>query len=152
MGPPASRPGDGLRIGAARPRQSIVSDPEACTRGIRIRVKTEYRPDHSSLKQRRWFFAYTIRISNEGVRTVQLLNRSWIITNAEGHVEIVQGAGVVGEQPVIEPGKSFEYTSGCPLGTPFGSMHGHYEMATPDGERFEVEIPSFVLRMPGSMN
>jgi ApaG protein len=141
-----------LRIGAGRLRHSIVSDPEACTRGIRVRVRSEFRPDHSDARQRRWFFAYTIRITNEGARTVQLLHRSWIITNAEGHVEIVQGAGVVGEQPVLEPGNSFEYTSGCPLGTPFGSMHGHYEMSTKDGERFEVEIPSFVLRMPGTMN
>ncbi|HMA95303.1 MAG TPA: Co2+/Mg2+ efflux protein ApaG [Polyangiaceae bacterium] len=129
-----------------------MPDPEAVTQGIRVRVRTEFRPDQSDLKSRRWFFAYTIRISNEGAKTVQLLNRSWVITNAEGRVEFVQGAGVVGEQPVLEPGQSFEYTSGCPLGTPFGSMHGTYEMTTADGERFEVRIPTFVLRLPGTMN
>ncbi|HEY5959403.1 MAG TPA: Co2+/Mg2+ efflux protein ApaG [Polyangiaceae bacterium] len=129
-----------------------MPNPEAVTRGIRVRVKTEFAPTHSDPRRHRWFFSYTIRISNEGPETVQLLNRSWIITNAEGHVEQVQGAGVVGEQPVLEPGRAFEYTSGCPLQTPFGSMHGTYEMATQEGERFEVAIPPFVLRLPGSMN
>jgi ApaG protein len=129
-----------------------VQDPEAITQGIRVRVRTEFRPDQSDPKSHRWFFAYTIRISNEGGKTVQLLSRSWVITNAEGQVEIVQGAGVVGEQPVLAPGQSFEYTSGCPLGTPFGSMQGTYEMTSSEGERLEVRIPSFALRLPGSMN
>lgn len=129
-----------------------MSKPEAITRGIRVKVRTEFAPNHSNPNQRRWFFAYTVRISNEGQETVQLINRSWIITNAEGHTEQVKGAGVVGEQPVLEPGHAFEYTSGCPLGTPFGSMHGTYEMTNEQGERFEVAIPPFVLRMPGTMN
>jgi ApaG protein len=126
--------------------------PEAVTRGIRVRISSEFSPQHSDPDRRRWFFAYTIRISNEGSESVQLLNRSWIITNAEGHVERVQGPGVVGEQPVLRPGHAFEYTSGCPLGTPFGSMRGSYEMTNERGERFEVEIPAFVLRLPGTMN
>lgn len=129
-----------------------MSKPEAITRGIRVKVRTEFAPAHSNPIQRRWFFAYTIRISNEGEETVQLLNRTWVITNAEGQVEQVKGAGVVGEQPVLEPGHAFEYTSGCPLRTPFGSMQGTYEMTNGQGERFEVTIPPFVLRLPDTMN
>jgi ApaG protein len=115
-------------------------------------VESTFAPSRSDPQQGLWFFAYKIRIANEGRETVQLLNRSWLITNAKGHVEEVHGPGVVGEQPVLEPGRAFEYSSGCPLGTPFGSMRGSYEMTTPQGERFEVTIPPFVLRLPGSMN
>lgn len=117
-----------------------------------MQVESEFAPSHSAPQQHRWFFAYKVRITNDGDETVQLLNRSWIITNAEGHVEQVSGPGVVGEQPVLRPGYAFEYSSGCPLGTPFGSMRGTYEMVNELGERFEVQIPPFVLRLPSSMN
>lgn len=120
--------------------------------GIVIQVQTNFEPSRSEPKLNRWFFAYHVRIANEGPETVQLLSRSWIITDAEGRVEQVRGPGVVGEQPVLKPGQSFEYTSGCPLTTPFGSMHGAYEMTTPEGERFQVPIPPFALRLPGTMN
>ncbi len=129
-----------------------MAPPEATTRGISVQVESEFAPSHSAPQQHRWFFAYKVRITNDGDETVQLLNRSWIITNAEGHVEQVSGPGVVGEQPVLRPGYAFEYSSGCPLGTPFGSMRGTYEMVNELGERFEVQIPPFVLRLPSSMN
>jgi len=109
-------------------------------------------PERSDPPRRQWFFGYKIRIMNEGPETVQLLTRHWVITDATGHVEEVNGEGVVGEQPSIEPGHAFEYTSGCPLTTPFGSMHGEYQMLTHQGEQFDVSIPAFVLRVPGTMN
>ena len=109
---------------------------ETVTRGIRISVETQYDPTRSSPQQSQWFFLYTIRITNEGPVTAQLMTRHWIITDATGHVEEVKGPGVVGEQPVLAQGQSFEYTSGCPLATPFGSMRGSYQMTTADGERF----------------
>ena len=125
---------------------------EAITRGIEVQVESAFVPEHSDPQQRRWFYSYRIRISNQSEEKVQLINRFWVITDAEGQVEHVRGAGVVGEQPVLGPGQSFEYTSGCPLGTPFGSMHGIYEMVSERGEHFEVRIPAFVLRQPGTMN
>jgi ApaG protein len=99
-----------------------------------------------------WFFLYTVQISNGGTETAQLLTRHWIITDATGHVEEVEGPGVVGEQPILSPGQSFEYTSGCPLPTPFGSMRGTYQMVTESGERFDAEIAPFLLAMPHSLN
>jgi ApaG protein len=129
-----------------------VDSPEAVTRDIRIRVQSQYVPERSAPPRRQWFFAYKIRIANEGPETIQLLTRHWIITDAKGHVEEVVGEGVLGEQPVIMPGEAFEYTSACPLTTPFGSMRGHYQMVTRNGEPFDVSIPAFVLRVPGTMN
>ncbi len=123
-----------------------MSVSEAITEGIRVRVDARFSPAHSDRKQRLWFFLYTIRIANESERTVQLLNRRWVITDATGHIEQVHGAGVVGRQPTLRRGESFEYTSGCPLRTPFGSMHGAYEMASESGERLLVQIPPFALR------
>jgi len=134
------------------PRASCVENSESITRNIRIHVRSEYIPERSAPPRHQWFFAYRIRIANEGAETIQLLARHWVITNASGHVEEVNGEGVVGEQPVIEPGEAFEYTSGCPLTTPFGSMHGEYQMVNHNGEQFDVTIPAFVLRVPGSMN
>ncbi|MBI1872508.1 MAG: Co2+/Mg2+ efflux protein ApaG [Acidobacteria bacterium] len=125
-----------------------MSTSEAVTRGIRIRVKAEYAPDRSQPLKNQWFFLYTIQISNEGAETVQLVSRHWIITDAMGHVDEVRGAGVVGKQPVLSPGQSFQYTSGCPLATPFGSMHGTYQMITQAGEMFDVDIASFTLTQP----
>ena len=95
---------------------------------------------------------YTIEISNESDETVQLVSRHWIITDATGRVEEVKGSGVVGEQPVLEPGAAFEYTSGCPLTTPFGTMHGSYQMVAEGGTHFEAEISEFVLREPGAVH
>lgn len=123
-----------------------MSSGESVTRGVRVRVQSQYSPEHSDPRQREWFFLYTITISNEGRETVQLVNRHWIITDAHGRVEEVRGPGVVGKQPTLRTGESFEYTSGCPLRTPFGSMHGSYEMVTEGGERFLAEIPAFALR------
>ncbi len=125
---------------------------ETVTRGIRISVETKYDPTRSSPQQSQWFFLYTIRITNEGPVTAQLMTRHWIITDATGHVEEVKGPGVVGEQPVLAQGQSFEYTSGCPLTTPFGSMRGSYQMTTADGEQFDAEIAEFILREPHAMH
>lgn len=125
---------------------------ETVTRGIRVSVETQYDPTRSSPQQSQWFFLYTIRITNEGSVTAQLMTRHWIITDATGHVEEVKGPGVVGEQPVLAQGQSFEYTSGCPLTTPFGSMRGSYQMTAADGEQFDAEIAEFILREPHAMH
>jgi ApaG protein len=93
-------------------------------------------------------FLYTVEISNESRETVQLLTRHWIITDGTGHIEEVRGPGVVGKQPVLGPGQSFRYTSGCPLPTPFGTMHGTYQMITQAGEQFDAEIAPFTLSEP----
>ena len=121
---------------------------EAVTQGIRVQVTAQYSPEHSQPHQNKWFFLYTVEISNEGSETVQLISRHWIITDANHHVEEVRGPGVVGKQPVLAPGKSFQYTSGCPLPTPFGSMRGTYQMVTANGARFDVEIAAFALTEP----
>lgn len=120
----------------------------AITRGVRVRVQAEFSPEHSAPQQGRWFFLYTIVITNDGDETVQLLTRHWIITDGSGHVEEVKGPGVVGQQPVLEPGESFEYTSGCPLSVPFGTMRGTYQMVTASGDHFDAEIGTFELKGP----
>lgn len=124
----------------------------AVTSGIRVEVRSQYLPDRSRPDQRQWLFAYSVRITNEGAKTVQLLGRHWTITDANGKVEEVRGRGVVGDQPVLEPGKSYEYTSGCPLGTPLGTMHGTYQMKGEDGETFDIEIAPFTLSEPYAIN
>ena len=121
---------------------------EAVTRGVRVAVESEYAPDRSEPARNEWFFLYTIRISNEGTETVQLLTRHWIITDGTGHVEEVRGPGVVGKQPILKPGESFEYTSGCPLSTAFGVMEGTYQMVTEGGDRFDARIAPFTLSEP----
>jgi ApaG protein len=126
----------------------MMKMPEAITRNIRVRVESEFAPGRSSPPQNKWFFLYTIRITNEGRETVKLLSRHWIITDAMGDVREVRGPGVIGKQPVLEPGESFEYTSGCDLTTPFGSMRGTYQMVTDAREEFEIEIPLFTLTEP----
>ena len=125
---------------------------EAVTQGIRVSVESRYAPEYSQPQRNQWFFLYTIQISNEGEEQVQLLSRHWIIRDATGRVEEVRGPGVVGETPVLEPGASFEYTSGCPLPTPFGSMRGSYQMVSGSGARFDAEIAEFQLREPGSIH
>lgn len=121
---------------------------EAVTRGIRVRVQSEYAPERSRPAENEWFFLYTVTISNEGPDTVQLLTRHWIITDGTGRVEEVRGPGVVGQQPLLGPGESFKYTSGCPLSTPFGVMEGSYQMVARDGERFDARIAPFTLSEP----
>ena len=125
---------------------------ETVTRGVRVRVKSQYDPSRSRPNQQQWFFLYTIQISNEGAETVQLISRHWVITDANGTVEEVQGPGVVGEQPVLATGQSFEYTSGCPLTTPFGTMHGTYQMTTTSGVRFDAQIAAFTLSEPHALH
>lgn len=129
-----------------------MSTAEATTNGISVEVDVAYSSDHSAPQLGKWFFLYTIRIRNQGEETVQLLSRHWVITDATGKVEEVRGPGVVGEQPVLEPGEAFEYTSGCPLETPWGSMRGRYEMRAASGTRFHAEIPAFGLRQPAALH
>jgi ApaG protein len=121
---------------------------EALTRAVRVRVESEYDARQSQPAKRQWFFLYTVTITNEGTDTLQLLTRHWVITDGTGHVEEVRGPGVVGKQPTLAPGESFQYTSGCPLGTPFGIMEGSYQMIAEDGERFDVRIAPFTLSEP----
>jgi ApaG protein len=125
---------------------------DATTRGVRVEVRCSYLPERSSPRDSHYFFTYRIRISNLGEETVQLVSRHWIITDASGRVEEVQGPGVVGEQPVLEPGESFEYSSFCPLPTPIGSMHGTYQMVTSRGKSFDAEIAPFSLAVPTALN
>jgi ApaG protein len=125
-----------------------ASTSEAITNHVRVEVESQYAPEHSQPFQSQWFFYYTVRITNEGVKTVQLLSRHWVITDASGHIEEVRGPGVVGEQPVLTTGESFQYTSGCPLKTATGIMRGTYQMVTEDGDRFDVEIAPFALHEP----
>jgi ApaG protein len=124
----------------------------ATTRGIRVEVVSAYLPERSSPRQRQFLFTYHVTIANEGEEGAQLLRRRWVITDANGVVQTVDDDGVVGEQPVIEPGRRFEYTSFCPLTTSFGTMHGHYLMVRPGGETFEAEIAPFMLAVPSAVN
>jgi len=121
---------------------------EATTRGVVVRVSVSYLPEQSEPTRGRWFWAYHIRIENEGAVAVQLLTRHWIITDGRGLRHTVEGEGVVGEQPMIAPGASFDYVSGCPLSTPSGSMQGSYHMIDEDGDAFDVTIPRFALIAP----
>jgi ApaG protein len=129
-----------------------VGSSEAVTQGVRVSVDCRYAPEYSHPQRNQWFFLYTIQIANEGEEEVQLLSRHWVIRDATGKVEEVRGPGVVGETPVLGPGEAFEYTSGCPLTTPFGSMEGTYEMVTAKGERFDARIAPFALREPGAIH
>ena len=121
---------------------------EALTRGIRVRVEPQYLEDRSSPEDGYFFWAYTVHIANEGDESVQLRSRAWRITDASGRTEEVRGPGVVGQTPLIPPGESFSYTSGCPLRTPQGIMVGSYQMADEDGTLFDVAIPAFSLDSP----
>lgn len=120
----------------------------AVTHDIQVTVLPEFMPERSEPDQGQYFWSYTVEIANLGSRLVQLIARHWLITDAEGRVEEVQGLGVVGEQPVLQPGETFRYTSGCPLTTPSGIMAGTYRMTDGDGESFEVVIPAFSLDCP----
>ena len=125
---------------------------DTVTAGVRVRVRARYSPDHSQPSRSHWFFLYTITISNEGTVPVQLLSRHWIITDGTGHVEEVRGPGVVGEQPELDPGEEFEYTSGCPLSTPFGRMEGTFQMVRADRSTFDAHVASFELREPRALH
>jgi ApaG protein len=118
---------------------------QAVTRNIEVTVTPKFLPERSSQEKRYFFWAYTIEISNRGSETVQLKTRHWRITDANGRRQEVRGAGVVGEEPVLKAGESFEYTSGVPLQTPSGFMAGVYGMVSATGENFEIEIPAFSL-------
>jgi ApaG protein len=124
---------------------SPITESEAVSDGVRVSVKAQYSAQHSNPAQSRWFFLYQIQIRNEAEQTVQLTDRHWIITDGQGKVEEVQGEGVVGEKPVIEPGQVFQYTSGCPLETPMGHMRGTYRMVWADGSVFDAVIAEFEL-------
>ena len=120
----------------------------ATTRNIEVTVKPRFMSDRSAPDRGHYFWAYTIEIANNGRDTVQLKTRYWHITDGTGRVQEVRGAGVVGEEPVIPPGESFEYTSGVPLNTPTGLMAGTYQMVADNGERFDAEVPAFSLDSP----
>jgi ApaG protein len=121
----------------------------AVTRNIEVTVEPNFLPEKSPAEGGRYFWSYTIVITNSGEETVQLKTRHWIITDAAGRQEHVRGEGVIGEQPVLAPGERFEYTSGVPLGTASGFMVGSYEMETESGERFRIDVPAFSLDSPG---
>lgn len=119
---------------------------------IEVAVATEYMPEQSDPGEERYFFAYHITVTNKGSTAAQLVSRHWVITDANGKTEEVRGLGVVGHQPLLQPGESFEYTSGCPLATPVGTMQGSYQMVAEDGARFDAPIPEFVLAMPRTLH
>ena len=126
---------------------------DTTTRGVRIVVRPRFVPEQSDPGAGQWLFAYHITIRNQGTVPVQLLSRHWVITNGEGHVEEVRGAGVVGYQPLLKPGEEFQYTSGCPLTTPVGTMHGEFNMVMKDsGEKFDAKIEPFRLAVPKVLN
>ena len=125
---------------------------EATTRGIRVEVEADYVPERSAPERSQYFFSYDVRVSNVGTEAAQLVSRRWVITDGEGQVQVVEGPGVVGEQPLLAPGSSFEYRSFCPLPTPYGTMHGSYRMVCPGGEAFDATIAPFTLALPNSIN
>lgn len=122
----------------------------ATTRGVTVRVAVTFLPEQSDPENGRWFWSYHIRLENDGPQTVQLMTRHWVIIDGRGTTNDVQGDGVVGDQPIIRPGASFDYVSGCPLTTSTGAMHGSFGMVCDDGSSFDAEIPSFALNAPVS--
>ena len=131
---------------------SATSNSTTTTQGIKVSVQAVYVPEQSSPRMRRYVFAYTVKIANEGEKAAQLRSRHWIIKDGDGKVEEVRGPGVVGQQPYLEPGDQFEYTSGCVLTTPRGEMRGTYQMHRPDGSQFDATIAPFALTLPYSLN
>jgi len=127
---------------------AILFPHSAETHGIVVRVSVSFLPEQSEPENGRWFWAYHIRLENQGEQEVQLLTRRWIITDGRGARHSVEGEGVVGEQPVIAPDEAYDYVSGCPLDTPTGAMEGSYQMIGADGEIFNVRIPRFPLVGP----
>jgi len=125
---------------------------DTTTNGIRVQVKAMYLREQSSPRENQYRFAYHISITNVGTEAAQLISRHWVITDADGDVQEVRGPGVVGEQPLLPPGGTFEYTSYCPLKTNVGTMHGSYQMVRPNGETFEARIAPFTLAVPNALN
>jgi ApaG protein len=136
-----ARLGDSAHVNAFFPSASTTGD-------VTVRVAVSFLPEQSEPDRGRWFWAYHIRIENHGSEPVQLLARRWLITDGRGAQHKVEGEGVVGEQPVVQPGKSYDYVSGCPLATPTGAMEGSYHMVSARGETFDVAIPHFALIAP----
>jgi ApaG protein len=135
-----------------RPPAFLLAMSDATTMGIRVLVTPSYLPESSAPERNAYLFSYRIRITNHGDIAVRLLRRHWTITDGNGHVEEVEGPGVIGETPVLRPGASFEYTSFCPLPTPFGTMRGSYLMRSEGGGQFDVEIAPFSLIAPQAVN
>ncbi len=125
---------------------------EAVTEGVRVSVEARYEEEHSTPENGHFLFSYRVRIANEGEAIVQLLSRRWVVTDGDGEQQVVEGPGVVGEQPILGPGEAFEYSSFCPLTTPVGTMEGSYWMVLPGGGGFEAEIAPFTLAVPGKVN
>ena len=125
---------------------------DTTTRGVRVEVKSIFIRERSSIEDEYFFFAYRVKISNVDESVVQLVSRRWVITDGDGQVEEVEGPGVVGEQPLLRSGQSFEYTSFCPLSTPVGTMHGTFQMIGEEGEPFDAVISPFTLAVPGVVN
>ncbi len=119
---------------------------------ISVQVVSKFVPEQSDPAEQQFFFAYTVRITNSGQHPAQLISRHWVITDGNNQSHDVRGLGVVGQQPLLAPGETFEYTSGCPLATPVGSMRGSYLCVGEDGQPFEAEIPEFVLAMPRTLH
>ncbi len=137
--------------------QKSFSSPDAftseeTTHGICIRVSAKYSAEHSDPPRQLWRFMYTVTITNKSTEKVQLVSRHWVITDAANHVEEVKGLGVIGRQPTLAPGESFEYSSNCPLRTPFGTMHGTYQMINANGNRFDATIAEFTLSGPYTLH
>jgi ApaG protein len=133
-------------------RSELTPVSEAVTRDIRVEVLSQYSAENSQPLQDVWVFQYTVRITNQGLDTVRLLARHWIITDAYERVEHVRGPGVVGQHPTLGPGESFQYSSWCPLKTPTGSMRGTYQMVGESGGQFDIEIAPFGLRARYTVN
>lgn len=121
---------------------------ETTTHDIKVSVEPVFLDDQSSPEDSHFVWAYSVKIENSSAKQVQLINRHWKITDSQGRSQEVRGTGVVGEQPILKPGEVFEYTSGTPLPTPSGFMHGAYEMETTEGDHFEIQIPAFSLDSP----
>jgi ApaG protein len=119
---------------------------------IVITVDTQFIPENSMVEFNKYFFAYTITIRNQGIQSVQLISRHWVIQNAKNETFEVRGQGVIGEQPIIKPGDSYSYTSGTEIDTPVGSMYGTYQMITEDARSFDAKIPKFELNMPRTLH
>jgi ApaG protein len=132
----------------APPSRKHICVYERTTQDIRVTVKPAYLDDQSEPAESRYVWSYAVTIENLGKETVQVISRYWHITDARGHVQEVRGPGVVGEQPVLEPGQAFEYASGCPLPTASGAMVGRYQLRSASGETFEADIPMFLLESP----
>lgn len=131
----------------------MFSEPSSkITEGVRVAVRTAWLEERSSFANGHFVFAYKVQIYNESPQQVQLLRRKWIITDAVGRVRVVSGDGVIGEQPVLLPGESHEYISGCDFQTPIGHMTGYYYMVRPDGSSLRVRIPDFTMSVPHLLN